>query len=313
MRCDTEEPLTIAYNLVAAAVIGGLLAQASTNGPESSDRVSGNPSLRAVIDARTRPIYDALERPESRRTFLQTTENLLNVPDAVGTEATMVVSPTAGARIVATTWTKLGKYSVEVLPLANRCAALHLRDAHLLRRDEPSRRMAELHGARGLGAPQLFRRAPGNRLRRIAGTSGSAARFGRAPASRNSQSARQSPNVLRGRPCPRCCVPCATCGATCRVRRRLRASTGRLARGHNRHPALGTAPGTRHQAPGTAPGTRHKAPGTGSYLISFSISSITRSIFRIVRSSGSLVVMSTPAPFSRSIGYCDPPDARNAR
>ena len=40
---------------------------------------------------------------------------------------------------------------------------------------------------------------------------------------------------------------------------------------------------------------------------SFSISSITRFIFFIVSSSGSSVVMSTPASFSRSIGYFDPP------
>ena len=45
----------------------------------------------------------------------------------------------------------------------------------------------------------------------------------------------------------------------------------------------------------------------------FSISSITRFIDRIVRSSGSSVVMSTPASFSRSIGYFDPPALRNAR
>ena len=44
---------------------------------------------------------------------------------------------------------------------------------------------------------------------------------------------------------------------------------------------------------------------------SFSISSITRFIRLIVRSSGSSVVMSTPASFSRSIGYFDPPEPRN--
>ena len=42
---------------------------------------------------------------------------------------------------------------------------------------------------------------------------------------------------------------------------------------------------------------------------SFSISSITSFIRLIVRSSGSSVVMSTPASFSRSIGYFDPPAA----
>jgi hypothetical protein len=40
---------------------------------------------------------------------------------------------------------------------------------------------------------------------------------------------------------------------------------------------------------------------------------MTRFIFFIVRSSGSDVVISTPASFSRSIGYFDPPAERNAR
>ena len=44
-----------------------------------------------------------------------------------------------------------------------------------------------------------------------------------------------------------------------------------------------------------------------------SISSITRFISLTVRSSGSSVVMSTPASFSRSIGYFEPPALRNAR
>ena len=44
-----------------------------------------------------------------------------------------------------------------------------------------------------------------------------------------------------------------------------------------------------------------------------SISSITSFIRLIVRFSGSSVVMSTPASFSRSIGYFEPPEPRNAR
>lgn len=45
----------------------------------------------------------------------------------------------------------------------------------------------------------------------------------------------------------------------------------------------------------------------------FSISSMTRFIFFIVRSSGSSAVISTPASFSKSIGYFDPPAAMNFR
>ena len=44
-----------------------------------------------------------------------------------------------------------------------------------------------------------------------------------------------------------------------------------------------------------------------------SISSITRFISFIVRSRGSSVVMSTPASFSRSIGYLEPPELMKAR
>jgi hypothetical protein len=44
-----------------------------------------------------------------------------------------------------------------------------------------------------------------------------------------------------------------------------------------------------------------------------SISSMTRFILRMVRSSGSEVVMSTPAFFSSSIGYFEPPAERKSR
>ena len=45
----------------------------------------------------------------------------------------------------------------------------------------------------------------------------------------------------------------------------------------------------------------------------FSISSMTRFIFFTVRSSGPSVVMSTPASFSKSTGYFDPPAEMNFR
>src|SRR5262245_36239003 len=51
-----------------------------------------------------------------------------------------------------------------------------------------------------------------------------------------------------------------------------------------------------------------------TYLASIpSISSITRFILRIVKSSGSSVVISTPAFFSSSMGYFDIPEPRNLR
>ena len=68
--------------------------------------------------------------------------------------------------------------------------------------------------------------------------------------------------------------------------RRLRARAGRGA-GHHR-PVAGT-------------------PRSWHSRESFSTSSITRFIFLIVSSSGSSVVMSTPASFRSSIGYFEPP------
>ena len=75
-------------------------------------------------------------------------------------------------------------------------------------------------------------------------------------------------------------------------------------------------------APGARPGPTHEKPhalfrecrGYRVFLARiFSISSMIRFISLIVRSSGSSVVMSTPASFSRSIGYFEPPADRNAR
>src|SRR5205085_12339835 len=52
---------------------------------------------------------------------------------------------------------------------------------------------------------------------------------------------------------------------------------------------------------------------SGYFLRICSISSITRFIFLMVSSSGSSVVMSTPASFRMSIGYLDPPEPRKVR
>ena len=60
----------------------------------------------------------------------------------------------------------------------------------------------------------------------------------------------------------------------------------------------------------SGPGRRHLFPLAAS---SFSISSITAFIFFSVSCSGSLVVMSTPASRSRSIGYFEPPAERKVR
>ena len=75
------------------------------------------------------------------------------------------------------------------------------------------------------------------------------------------------------------------------------------------------APGRADPLAGQVPAT---SPGVNGFYrprfaSSASISSITRVIAFIVRSSGSPVVMSTPAAFSKSIGYLEPPALKNAR
>src|SRR5262249_22462630 len=66
---------------------------------------------------------------------------------------------------------------------------------------------------------------------------------------------------------------------------------------------------------GGAPRGHKRNVKTGYFLFASrrSISSITRVMALIVRSSGSSDVMSTPASFNRSIGYFDPPALRNVR
>lgn len=78
----------------------------------TDERRFGDPSLAPKVEARTRSIYDAGSRPETSRRFLFATDNLLAVPEAVGTEASATSGP-AGDRLVATVWSKTGKYSVE--------------------------------------------------------------------------------------------------------------------------------------------------------------------------------------------------------
>ena len=89
-----------------------LVAQWPAAASATDERQFGDPALRPKVESRTRPIYDAGSRPETSRQFLFTTENLLAVPNAVGTEANSTAG-SAGDRLVATVWSKTGKYSVE--------------------------------------------------------------------------------------------------------------------------------------------------------------------------------------------------------
>jgi hypothetical protein len=93
-------------------VIGAVLSQPAV-AAGIDERVSGDPSLRPRVEARTRLIYDAASKSDSPRTFLLKTDNVLGVADAVGIEATGVSAGSAGARLVATVWSTQGKYAVE--------------------------------------------------------------------------------------------------------------------------------------------------------------------------------------------------------
>jgi len=93
--------------------IGLLLAQAGAAAAAAEERVSGTPSVRSAVDARTRPIYEAASRPAASRRFLFTTDNVLGLPDAVGTEATGEAAGPAGGRLIANVWSKSGRYSAE--------------------------------------------------------------------------------------------------------------------------------------------------------------------------------------------------------
>lgn len=73
----------------------------------------GDPSLLAGVDAQTKRIYDVASGPSSLRFFVMTRRNPLHVKKARGTEVTGTVVDGAIGRMVATVWTKDGKYSVE--------------------------------------------------------------------------------------------------------------------------------------------------------------------------------------------------------
>jgi len=87
-----------------------LVAQPGAGG--SDEQQFGDAGLRSGVEVRTRAIYDDGSRPEAPRRFLFTPDNPLSVPEAVGTEAS-ATSGTAGDRLLATVWSKSGRYSVE--------------------------------------------------------------------------------------------------------------------------------------------------------------------------------------------------------
>jgi hypothetical protein len=93
---------------ILTAVLLVICALAPAWAGEPDLRTYGDPSLRTAVDAQRRAIYDIASGPSSQRFFVITRANPMHVKGARGT----VVEGTIG-RIVATVWTKEGKYSVE--------------------------------------------------------------------------------------------------------------------------------------------------------------------------------------------------------
>ena len=103
---------TVKVAVYAAGLLAiGLVAPAWAG--ESDLQIYGDPALRTAVDAQTKAIYDAASGPSSQRIFVMTRGNPMQVKDARGTEVTGTVVEGAISRIVATVWTKEGKYSVE--------------------------------------------------------------------------------------------------------------------------------------------------------------------------------------------------------
>src|ERR1700730_11956224 len=98
---------------IVAAVLFAISPMTPTLAGESQVRTYGDPSLRTMVDARTRTIYEAASDPGSQRMFLITRGNPMSVKDARGTEVTGTMVDGALSRIIATVWTKTGRYSVE--------------------------------------------------------------------------------------------------------------------------------------------------------------------------------------------------------
>jgi hypothetical protein len=97
----------------SACVVLLMLSAPTLRMAEPDLRTFGDPSLKIQVDARTRAIYEGVSKPEIPRPIIMTRRNLLTVPHALGTEIVGDAVEGAMPRIIATVWTKQGKYIVE--------------------------------------------------------------------------------------------------------------------------------------------------------------------------------------------------------
>jgi len=105
---------------VAIVLMLGLLAGTASiaeappvSQPDEEARTFGDASARRVVDDRTRAIYDRLNAAGTKRVSIVSRTNPLALPGAAGTELTGAFIEGTTGRILATVWTKRGKYDVE--------------------------------------------------------------------------------------------------------------------------------------------------------------------------------------------------------
>ena len=98
---------------IVTAVLLVICPMAPARAGQSDLQTYGDPSLRTAVDVQAKKIYDVASAQVSPRIFVMTRRNPIHIGEARGTEVTGTVVEGAIGRIVATVWTRQGKYSVE--------------------------------------------------------------------------------------------------------------------------------------------------------------------------------------------------------
>jgi len=113
-HCTKGRPFRVKFIVLAGAVACSIFASLSLYGSEpNATRTFGDASLRDSIAARCPAIYEAVNKPGTKRVFVLTRRNPMSIPGAIGAEATGEIVDGVLNRIVASASSKRGKYSVE--------------------------------------------------------------------------------------------------------------------------------------------------------------------------------------------------------
>jgi hypothetical protein len=100
------------WTLSCSVAILALAFGRETLAGESESRTYGDPAVRTALDAQAKRIYELATGP-GLQVELITRDNPLQLEGAFGTEATASIIGGSEARILATVWTRQGKYSIE--------------------------------------------------------------------------------------------------------------------------------------------------------------------------------------------------------